>query len=553
MSRRNRFIRVLLILAVVAGLAAVANPGTANAAATLALSNYTGTPYSLVTLTGLSFIPNDTIAAGNITFAGKPWNTDVIQIDNCGTWTTSLRVPASAVIGPNTVTVRATGGTVVSTTFTATAPPLTVSPASGPPYTLVTLNGYNFMPLDTIPVGGIKFNGSPWNTAPVLIDASGSWSMSLRVPATAPCCGGKAILVTTTAGTVSSTTFTILASVLTISPTSGPIGTKVSICVSNLTPGATIVAGGISFGGVPWNNAAITVDNTGYVCSLVLTVPQTTAGTHVISVSDGNLVATKPFTVTQPTISISPTSGYRGDTVTVSGSGWPLKTPGSVSITFGGVTVKVATPDTNGSFNMPITIPFDAETTTFIGAFDVLGNVALSKVFSLKSPTIALSPQSGKSGTTATLSGIGFQAYSGLEELKIGTTNLPVNGVLTDSSGAFSTSFTVPGFILGGYIVSVRIASVSLNTWFTVTQPDTAASSQLEPTFPLKQSLTSIADKLIIVWEYYNGEWKMYDPSDELGSTLDVFTRGRGYWIKVTDDCSLYTRNLTEGWNLLGW
>ena len=551
MFRRSRFVRALLILSLVAVLLATTSLGVASAA-TLALSTSAGTPYTLVTLTGLAFIPNDTIAAGNITFAGKPWNTDVIQIDNCGVWTTSLRVPTNAVIGPNTIRVAAAGGTVLSTTFTVTAPPVTVSPGSGPPYTMVTLKGYNFVPLATIPVGGIKFNGAPWNTAPVLIDGSGTWTTSMRIPAAAPCCGGKPILITT-AGTVSMATFTILASVLTISPTSGAIGTKVSVCVSNLTPDATIPAGGITFGGVPWNNAAITVDNTGYVCSAMLTVPQTTAGTHVIAVSDGNLVATKTFTVTQPVISISPTSAYKGQTVTVSGSGWPLRTPGSGSITFAGSTIKVVTPDENGSFNMPITIPFDAGATSFIGAFDVLGNTALSKVFSLKSPTITLSPQSGLPGTTATISGIGFQSYIGLEQLRIGTANLPVAGVLTDSSGAFSTTFTIPGFTPGGYIVSVRIAGVSLSTWFTVIQSSTLSSVPSEPTFPLKQSLASIADKLIIVWEYYNGEWKMYDPDDELGSTLDVFTSGRGYWIKVIDNCSLFTRNLTEGWNLLGW
>jgi hypothetical protein len=554
MFRSGKFVRVLLILAVVASLVAVVGLGTANAAATLHLSSYTGVPYTLVTLTGTAFIPHDVIAVGNITFAGNPWNTSSIQIDNCGRWSTTLRIPANAVIGPNTITVRALGGTVVSTTFTVTVPPVSVSPSNGPPYTLVTVRGSNFVPEDTIPVGGIKFDGVSWNDAPVLVDGSGSWSTSLRVPATAPCCGGKPILVITTAGTVSFTTFTILASVLTISPTSGPIGTRVSLCVSNLTPGATIPVGGVTIGDIPWNNVPLTVGVSGYVCSMVLSVPQMLAGTHVISVSDGNLVATKPFTVTRPVINISPTSGYRSDTIRVTGSGWPLQTPNSVSITFSSTTIKEVIPGADGSFALPITVPYDAMLTSFIGAFDVLGNVALSRVFSLKPPSITLTPQSGEPGSTVTLSGIGFQAYSGLEVFMIGNMNLPTAGILTDSAGAFSTTFSVPSLTTGGYPVTVRIRGESLSTCFTINQSVAQSSMLVNPVFPLMESLAGISDKLIIIWGYTaETGWQMYDPKDELGNTLHILTMGRGYWIKVTDDCSLPNRNLIQGWNLIGW
>jgi hypothetical protein len=293
------------------------------------------------------------------------------------------------------------------------------------------------------------------------------------------------------------------------------------------------------------------------MCSLYLTVPTALAGAHPVVVNDGHLIATLNFTITQPTISVAPTSAYKGETITVTGSGWPQHTPSSVSITFAGSDIKIATPDANGYFSVQLTVPLTAEGVNLIGAFDILGNTAVTKTLMLKSPGLTLNPTSGSPGTSATVSGVGFQPYSGVDELAFGRVNILSGGLLTNEVGTWTATFVVPGLPPGAYTVTARVAGVTLSVYYTLNESN-IIPSLVEPVFPVGPSLASISDKLIMVWGYYGGEWKMYDPNDALGSTLTGFTSGRGYWIKVNGNCTLGYRNLTKddnnkGWNLIGW
>jgi len=290
----------------------------------------------------------------------------------------------------------------------------------------------------------------------------------------------------------------------------------------------------------------------GRMCSLFLTVPATSVGTHPVVVNDSHLIATTNFTVTQPTISVTPASAYKGDTITVTGSGWPQHTPGSVNITFAGVAIKIASPDVNGAFSVQFTMPLSAGAVNLVGAFDILGNAAVTKTVTLKLPVLTLNPTSGLPGTSATISGVGFQPYSSLDELKFGNANVLQGGVLTSEGGSFTATFTVPGLPAGNYIVTARVAGVALSAWYLINQSN-IVPTPVEPAFPVEQYLAGIRDKLIIVWGYSGGQWQMYDPNDGLGSTLSGMTSGSGYWIKVSDDCTLSSRQLTKGWNLIGW
>ena len=56
--------------------------------------------------------------------------------------------------------------------------------------------------------------------------------------------------------------------------------------------------------------------------------------------------------------------------------------------------------------------------------------------------------------------------------------------------------------------------------------------------FPISQALASIADKYTTVRGYEDDQWTFYDPADETGSTLQVLTPGRGYWIEVTEEAT---------------
>jgi hypothetical protein len=55
------------------------------------------------------------------------------------------------------------------------------------------------------------------------------------------------------------------------------------------------------------------------------------------------------------------------------------------------------------------------------------------------------------------------------------------------------------------------------------------------------------------MWGYHDGAWQMYDPNDISDSTLTVLVHLRGYWINVSEECTLWNRELTKGWNLIAY
>jgi hypothetical protein len=337
---------------------------------------------------------------------------------------------------------------------------------------------------------------------------------------------------------------------LTITPASGPIGSTVVVTGSNMTAGNTIAIGALTFAGVAWNTAAITIDTLGNLSPTTLTVPAGTTGPKTVVATDtpGARVATGAFTITQPTISISPTTGYMGDTITVTGSGWVPGLLGLATIRFAGATMVLATPDASGAFMGVLTVPATAAATNAVAALDTPGNVAPSATFVLAPASVTLSPTSGPVTSQVTVTGKGFLPQSGLAGLTIGLVPvLPVTPVVTNTLGAFSATFTVPGLAAGAHTVAVTVGLTAVNVFFTITAAAASAQNQL----------SGISTQVVRVWGLSAGTWTMYDPADTVGTDLASLTAGQGYFIKVSNACTLiyggFTYNLVAGWNLIGW
>lgn len=85
------------------------------------------------------------------------------------------------------------------------------------------------------------------------------------------------------------------------------------------------------------------------------------------------------------------------------------------------------------------------------------------------------------------------------------------------------------------------------STSFTITESPPTVSEQL----------SEIGEQLVIVWDYAGGQWLFHDPNDPLGSDLVALVEGMGYWIKVSEDCTVVYLgqewDLVSGWNLIGW
>jgi hypothetical protein len=279
-----------------------------------------------------------------------------------------------------------------------------------------------------------------------------------------------------------------------------------------------------------------------------------TAGTgaQTVTITDGaGVVAVGVFNVTQPTIGISSTTGYRGNTITVNGSGWVPGVLGLVTIKFNGITTAVAQPDASGTFRQVLTVPATAVASNTITASDDY-NAPPAATFLLGPAVITLSPISGPVGTAVTVSGVGFLPLTGLGTLTIGAVPvLPATPVVTSNVGAFDATFTVPGLGVGAQTVTATVGGVPVTVFFTITAAADTVPAQL----------STISTQLVRVWgTAADGTWQRYDPAEPAATnTLAKLVPADGYFIKVTAACSItnssgVTKSLTPGvWIMIGW
>lgn len=532
--------------------------------------------YSAIT-TAVTFSPASTIRGAAVTVTGVGF-TPALSVDitsgAIGSGTVAaggtFSVVATAATAATIVATDGAGGTGTSATALVLLPSVVLNPISGLAGTTTTVIGYDFTVGQTINVNSITFaNVAGVHAASgTLVDLDGDGALDdftltcVVPPALTP--GDKQVVVADTASGVGRTTFTVVARPLSLTPTSGPRGTQVTTTGTNMTPDtASIVSqiaiGYLDFGGANWNTAAaIAIDSNGVISPTTLVVPSTAIiGSNLVQAEDDgvddtsnntdDLFASAIFTVTRPTITVSPASGPEGTVISISGTGWVPLTRGNVVVTLAGATV-TATPAADGSFGAALTVPTAAAVgANTVSAADSLGNT-ITATFTVPVPTVVLNPTVGPSGTVVTVTGTAFTAQWPVAITVVGST-IPTTPtmVVTDTLGGFTATFTMPG-LAGVQPVIATAGATSATTFFTITAaPATVASA-----------VASISDELVRVWGYTTADgWQMYDPADVVGSDLASLTAGRGYWIKVDADVTLIfggnSWDLSTGWNLMGW
>jgi IPT/TIG domain. len=238
-----------------------------------------------------------------------------------------------------------------------------------------------------------------------------------------------------------------------LSPNSGPAGSTVTISgTSTASPDGTQIQ-------IYLNTIAV---GTAYVTSHNIagsfTVPSNlTRGTYQVSfvfLGNADTAASQTFTIT-PSITMASATGYVGDSVAVTGSGFTPST--TVNFYLSGSTTPFATTSSSstGTISTTITIPAAKKGTLSITANDG-GTPGTAPVNFIINPKITLSSSSPGVGDSITITGTGF--YDGAVQIAIDSGAAVNAGVSVGSNGSFTATYEIPALTRGSHTLKVNDA-----------------------------------------------------------------------------------------------
>jgi hypothetical protein len=403
-----------------------------------------------------------------------------------------------------------------------------LSPTKGKIGSYVTITGKNFTPSDEEEYVSVDIYFSNENKSigkdidydvlnyksktDVLVDDEGEFDITFKIPAELTdgeddvdvVAGTYFFYVTYADDTEIRTkdTFTVIVPGISLSPTSGVVGTKAKITGSDFTANKVIYLYYDSVDITDETSGDETTDGSGDF-SCTVPIPESTAGKHTITVKISSEVKDINFTV-QPQIVLNPVSGLIGDSIRVTGTGFGEEV--DVTIDFG-TTLDYATAETDedGSFTASFTVPSvsagtftvkatDDEENTAQANFTIATNITLSKVTSEASP--------GYVGDSITVSGTGFKPKSKIT-ITYTSTPIEVATAQSDAQGAFSATFTVPKSEHGTHTITASDGINNVPATFYMESTAPAAPKPLLPEDKGKAKSRAIFD-----WEAVTDESK---------------------------------------------
>ncbi len=272
---------------------------------------------------------------------------------------------------------------------------------------------------------------------------------SLPVPSGATA-GMYYVLVFQGTTTIVSATFTVTTAVISVSPSSGPVGTVVTLSGSGFVPEAVYsfcfsdVVGSCAVGA-----PMFTANSSGDVpADCALGVPAAPGGSYFIDVAQSTvLIAETGFTVL-PSLGLSPSSGPVGTTVVAVGQG--LVATASYTLDWAGFgQLTAGTTNASGSFSYTFSAPATPAGQTLVTATT---GPALGEANFTVEPSVSLTPTSGVVASGLAVSGSGFAASVAFSADWNGSA-FGCGGVTT-ASGTLSCSGTVPTVAAGLYPIN---------------------------------------------------------------------------------------------------
>ena len=303
----------------------------------------------------------------------------------------AITIPAIAG-GPHNLKVQDASGNSVTKSLAVTAT-MTFSPATGPVDTTVGITGKGF--LASTPMT-FTFDGA---TITSLLSrasgADGGINASFKIPASA---SGNHVIAVSDGTTTLNVNFAT-SSTSAVDVTSGPVGTSINASGSGFKYKGNIT--------ITYNSAQVgtTTADTHGGFTTTFTIPSASTGPHSLVISDQTNTQTYTFTMTPTTNPMSPTSGFIGTSITISGTGYGASK--AIIVTYDASPVTLTTPgttDANGTFsvsfkapvsrggNHPVTVSDGTTTATFSFAMDSTPPPVPALSFPLASTKLAKIP-----------------------------------------------------------------------------------------------------------------------------------------------------------------
>jgi YD repeat-containing protein len=388
---------------------------------------------------------------GTVTFNGT-----VATVTNWAVNSITATVPSGATTG-NVIVTAAGGVATTGVTFTVTpAPGITsLTPSTGAVGSAIVIAGSNFG--SSQGNGKVTFNGT---TATVTNWTGGS------ITATVPTGATTGNVVVTAAGGVASNvvsfTVTPAPNISSLSASSGPVGSAVTITGSNFGPTQ-------GNGSVTFNGTAATISSWA-AGSITATVPSNaTTGNVMVTAAGGVQSNAVSFTVTPAITSLTPSSGAVGSVIVIAGTSFG-STQGSSTVTFNGTAATSISSWTNSSISA--TVPAGATTGNVL--VTVSGNASTGVSFTVTSaPSItSVTPNSGAVGSSIVIAGSNFGSTQG-------NGSVTFNGASATITNWSSSSITatVPSTATTGNVVVTAAGGVSSSgVTFTVTSAPSITS-----------------------------------------------------------------------------
>ncbi len=503
---------------VIAPLPPAAGPAyTQNASATPRVTEATPGQTVSVDLLDFTAVAGNTIADPSTLVAGtlaanSPAGAFAIATGSTGSLAPyRFVVPVATTTGVKNVVIVETGGTKTATfQLTIVQRTLTVTPTSAAPGSSISISGTGFTAGGAIAPGSLTLTGgTPVNAGVINIDTSGNFLFTGTVPtadASVATTGAKTFTALDGAGLIgTSSGFTLPGRALTISPTTAVPGSTLALSGTGMTVGTgTTVTITNTF------DASVSVFpiNADGTWSGSVNVPATAAaGTITYTATDNaltlglsatNKAAVANLTIANGTITVSPTSGPTGTTITITGANFPANLNVAVLTVGGGNALPTPAPTTSstGTFTVNTRVPAAAAGGSLPPGAVVIaatvGAITGSTSFTIPSPVISISPTTVSAGGTLTVTGSNFSALTPLTVLTIGAAAaLPSPAPMTNNTGSFTATVLVPALNVGTYTLTVTTtAPFTANTTVTISE---AAPAPVTPTTVLAALVTANA------------------------------------------------------------